>query len=237
MEVKDLKGFSEGRIHFIGIGGCSMSGLALILKSIGYHVSGSDIQDSDFTDKLKESGVDVKIGHDAANVEDAALCVYSAAIKPENVERKRASERSIPMIDRASLLGLLSKEYKNVICIAGCHGKTTITSMIALIIEKASIDATVHVGGMVDFLGSGVRLGKTKKNFVTEACEYVESFLQLNPTHILINNIDDDHLDYYRDIEHIYETFVKFVNLLPKRRQAVFIKGRCASLPFSRSAV
>ena len=216
MEVKDLKVFSDGRIHFIGIGGCSMSGLALILKSIGYRVSGSDIQESDFTEKLIEAGIDVKIGHDAANVEDAVLCVYSAAIKPENAERKRAADLDIPMIDRASLLGLLSNEYENVICIAGCHGKTTITSMTALIIEKANIDATVHVGGMVDFLGSGVRLGKTKNNFVTEACEYVESFLKLNPTHILINNIDDDHLDYYRDIDHIYETFVKFVQLLPK---------------------
>jgi len=215
MEVTNLSKFINGKIHFIGIGGCSMSGLALILKNIGYHVSGSDLNESVFTKKLLSENMDVKIGHSAENVEGAALCVYSAAIKPENIERKRASELNIPMIDRASLLGLLSNEYENVICIAGCHGKTTITSMAALIIEYANIDATVHVGGMVDFLGSGVKLGKTKKYFITEACEYVESFLKLSPTHVLVNNIDDDHLDYYTDIEQIYQTFVKFVNLMP----------------------
>ena len=216
MEVKNLKDYTHGRIHFIGIGGCSMSGLALVLKNIGYRVSGSDISDSVFTDKLTAEGVDVSIGHTDTNVDGAVLCVYSAAIKPDNPERKRAAEFGIPMLERASLLGLLSEEYENVIAIAGCHGKTTITSMIALITEYAGVDATVHVGGMVDFLGSGVRLGQTKKYFITEACEYVESFLKLSPTHILVNNIDDDHLDYYKDIEHIYQTFEKFVRLMPE---------------------
>ncbi len=216
MEVKNLRDFIGGRIHFIGVGGCSMSGLALILKNIGYQVTGSDTTESVFTDKLLAENVKVTFGQKAENVEGAALCVYSAAIKPENPERKRATDLGIPMLERASLLGLLSEEYKNVIAIAGCHGKTTITSMIALITEYAGVDATVHVGGMVDFLGSGVRLGKTKQYFITEACEYVESFLKLSPTHILINNIDDDHLDYYKDIDQIIATFRKFVNLMPE---------------------
>ncbi|MEX1306997.1 MAG: UDP-N-acetylmuramate--L-alanine ligase, partial [Eubacteriales bacterium] len=216
MDVKNLQDYASGRIHFIGIGGCSMSGLALILKNIGYNVTGSDLSESVFTDRLAAEGIDVSIGHKQNNVDGAALCVYSAAIKPENPERKRAAELDIPMLERASLLGLLSEEYENVIAIAGCHGKTTITSMIALITEYAGVDATVHVGGMVDFLGSGVRLGQTKKYFITEACEYVESFLKLSPSHILINNIDDDHLDYYKDIEQIYQTFEKFVQLMPQ---------------------
>ena len=224
MQVKNLSDFTNGRIHFIGIGGCSMSGLALILKNIGYHVTGSDTSESVFTDKLIAEGIDVTIGHNSDLVDGAVLCVYSAAIKPENPERKRATELDLPMLERASLLGLLSEEYKNVIAIAGCHGKTTITSMIALITEYAGIDATVHVGGMVDFLGSGVRLGKTKQYFITEACEYVESFLKLSPTHILVNNIDDDHLDYYKDIEQIYQTFEKFVRLMPDDGQLYLCK-------------
>jgi len=229
MEIKELRALKNGRIHFVGIGGCSMSGLALIMNSIGYHVSGSDLNESNFTEKLTKENIEVTIGHDALNIEGAALCVYSAAIKPENPERKFAADHNIPMIDRATLLGLLSQEYENVICIAGCHGKTTITSMTALIIRQAEIDATVHVGGMVNFLGSGVHLGTSKKYFVTEACEYVESFLKLSPTHILVNNIDDDHLDYYRDIEHIYSTFEKFVHLLPKDGQLFISKDNALS--------
>jgi UDP-N-acetylmuramate--alanine ligase len=216
MEIKSLDSFKDQTIHFIGIGGCSMSGLALILKNIGYHVTGSDMNESVFTEKLIKDGVDVSVGHHASHVDGAALCVYSAAIKSYNPEYSRATDLNIPMIDRASLLGLISNEYENVVCIAGCHGKTTITSMIALILQQANIDATVHIGGMVDFLGSGVMLGKEKKYFITEACEYVQSFLKLSPTHILVNNIDDDHLDCYRDIEHIYATFREFVNLMPK---------------------
>ena len=214
MIISKLNEYRGKRLHFIGIGGCSMSGLAMVLKSIGFEVSGSDARESAFTEKLAKEGIPFTIGHDAKNIDGAGLVVYSAAIKPTNAEFERAVELKIPMMQRAELLGALSAEYSTVACISGCHGKTTISSMTALILMTAAVDATVHVGGMVDFLGGGVRIGQSDI-FVTEACEYVESFLKLNPTHVIVNNIDDDHLDYYRDIEHIYSVFVKFVKLLP----------------------
>ena len=213
MTIRGLSEYKGKRIHFIGIGGCSMSGLSMILRNLGYEVTGSDQRESAFTEKLAREGVPFTIGHDAKNVEGSGLVVYSAAIKPVNPELSAAREAGIPTMERAELLGKISAEYNTVACVSGCHGKTTITSMTALILATAGVDATVHVGGMVDFLGGGVRLGQSDI-LVTEACEYVESFLKLNPTHIVVNNIDDDHLDYYRDIEHIFQTFKKFVALL-----------------------
>lgn len=216
MNIKGLSDYRGKRIHFIGIGGCSMSGLAMVLKNIGFEVSGSDMRESAFTEKLQKEGIPFTIGHNADNIKGAGLVVYNAAIKSSNPEFAAAAEQNIPMMQRSELLGKLSAEYNTVACVSGCHGKTTITSMIALILSTADVDATVHVGGMIDFLGGGVRLGKSDV-FVTEACEYVESFLTLNPTHIIVNNIDDDHLDYYRDIEHIYSAFHKFVSLMDSR--------------------
>lgn len=203
------------KIHLIGIGGCSMNGLAQILRSRGYEVQGSDRSESPFTKRLTELGVPVTIGHDAGNLGDADLVIYSAAIKPDNVERAAARERNIPELERSVALGQLTEGYRSVVGIAGCHGKTTITSMLALICESGTPDATVHIGGFVDFLQGGVRLG-SHDMFITEACEYVESFLTLRPTVALINNIDNDHLDYYGDMEHITEAFRKFVALLPQ---------------------
>ncbi|MBE5759661.1 MAG: UDP-N-acetylmuramate--L-alanine ligase [Clostridiales bacterium] len=215
MKKDNLGNFKQDRIHFIGVGGCSMSGLAQILDNLGYTVSGSDMKESSFTGVLRERGMNVHIGHDAALVDGAGLVVYTAAIKPTNVEFARAVELGIPMIERSELLGLISKDYSDVICISGCHGKTTITSMLALIAHDSHIDPTVHVGGMVDFLSGGVRLGASDV-FITEACEYVRSFLTLDPKYILVNNIDDDHLDYYKDIEDIYSAFRAFVDMLPE---------------------
>lgn len=198
------------KIHFIGIGGCSMSGLAQILNKHGYTVTGSDVKESAFTNQLKKQNIHYYIGHDERNIRDADLVVYSAAIKPYNPEYAYAAAHDIPMYERSKLLGKISGEYENVSCIAGCHGKTTITSMLALIMKDTEHDPTVHIGGMVDFLEGGVKLG-SDNTFITEACEYVRSFLTLQPTHILVNNIDDDHLDCYRDIEDIFNTFVEFV--------------------------
>lgn len=211
----DLQHYRGKCVHFIGIGGCSMSGLAVILKNLGFRPQGSDISESMFTKKLAEEGIPYAIGHSADNLGDAALVVYSAAIKPGNAEYDAAIAVGLPMLERAELLGLISRQFDTVIGIAGCHGKTTITSMSALILRECSVDLTVHIGGMIDFLGGGVSIGKYPA-FLTEACEYVESFLSLRPTYALINNIDDDHLDYYKDIDAIYHAFEKYIALLPE---------------------
>ncbi len=211
----DLQQYRDGAVHFIGIGGCSMSGLAVILKDLGYIPQGSDINESVFTRKLEEEGIPFSIGHKAKNLGDARLVVYSAAIKPGNPEYDEAVRRGVPMLTRAELLGQISRQYDTVIGIAGCHGKTTITSMTALVLRECGVDLTVHVGGMVDFLGGGVAVGSYPA-FLTEACEYVGSFLELRPTYELVNNIDDDHLDYYKNIEEIYGTFLKFAHLMPE---------------------
>ncbi len=210
--IDDFKG---KRVHFAGIGGCSMNGLARMLKSKGYEVSGSDRSESVFTERLAGQGIEVEIGQREENVLGKDLLIYSAAIKPDNPERLAATKLNIPELERSSLLGQLSAQYEDVVCIAGCHGKTTITSMIALVLQRCQSGATVHVGAHADFLGGGTLLGSSGL-LVTEACEYVESFLELSPTRILINNIDDDHLDCYRNIEHIEATFLKFIGLLPE---------------------
>lgn len=211
----DLKEFKEKQVHFIGIGGCSMSGLAQIMNKLGFSVDGSDARESNFTQLLLDKGIPVKIGHSADYVKNAGLVVYTAAIKPENPEFAYAKENGIPMVERSVLLGLLSKDYEEVVCVSGCHGKTTITSMLALITKDTGIDPTVHVGGQVEFLSGGVKLGDSSC-FITEACEYVRSFLTLHPKYIILNNIDDDHLDYYKNIDEIIDTFRDFIALMPE---------------------
>ena len=208
------------KIHLIGIGGCSMNGLAQILRARGYQVQGSDSTTSPFTERLGELGIPVAIGQKAENIGDADLVVYSAAIKPDNPERAEARRRGIPELERSVALGQLTEGYKEVVGIAGCHGKTTITSMLAMISEKGGANATVHIGGFVDFLHGGTRIG-SHDLFITEACEYVESFLTLRPTVALINNIDNDHLDYYKNMDNIVAAFRRFIGLLPEN--GVFI--------------
>ncbi|MGI6175509.1 MAG: UDP-N-acetylmuramate--L-alanine ligase [Christensenellales bacterium] len=211
VHIDDYKG---KHIFFIGIGGCSMSGLAHILHQRGYQVSGSDRNESNFTRFVRNNGIDVYIGHDPAHLQNVDLVVYSAAIKPDNPERAYAAKHGIPQMDRARLLGQLSSQFPVVIGIAGCHGKTTITSMLALIMQLGQMDSTIHIGGETAFLDAGVSVGKSDI-FLTEACEYVESFLQLAPTAILVNNIDDDHLDYFKDLKEICDVFHRFVQKLP----------------------
>lgn len=202
------------RIHFIGIGGCSMSGIARILKAQGHEVTGSDRGVTQFTDRLERDGITVYYGHKAEQAKDADLIVYSAAIKPDNPERVYGREHGIPELERSVALGQLSARFHEVVAVAGCHGKTTITSMLAFVNEEAGLDATVHVGGFMELLGGGVRLGRSDL-FITEACEYVESFLTLKPTIAIVNNIDNDHLDYFGDIDHIIAAFRKFLALVP----------------------
>lgn len=203
------------RIHFVGIGGCSMSGIARILNAQGHIVTGSNRETTQFTDELEPEGITLYIGHKAEQVGDADLLVYSAAIKPDNVERVYAREHGIPEMERSVALGQLSARFRNVVAVAGCHGKTTITSMLAFLNETAGLNATVHVGGYVDLLGGGVHLGSGDL-FITEACEYVRSFLTLRPSVAIVNNIDNDHLDCYGDIEHIIAAFDEFCRLVPQ---------------------
>lgn len=197
-----------------------MSALAQILIKRGYKVSGSDMNQSEITNKLSGMGADISIGHSAENIKNPDVIVYTAAISSENPElicaQKLAHDNSsVILMDRASLLGKIMKDYKYSICVAGTHGKTTTTSMLSLIMRDADLDPTIHVGGQLDAIGGNVRTGNSDF-FVTEACEYVESFLKFFPYIGLILNVDADHLDYYKDLNHIKSSFTKFGKLIPK---------------------
>jgi len=203
------------RIHFIGIGGISMSGLAEILLENNFTVSGSDMKSSSLTEKLEKQGAQIFLGHDAKNVEGADLVVYTAAISEDNPELSRARELNITTMDRAEFLGKVMQGHKYNIAISGTHGKTTTTSMISHIFLNAKLDPTILVGGELDIINGNVRCGKSEY-FITEACEYKASFLKFFPYIGIILNIEADHLDYYRNIDHIKETFIKFVQLISK---------------------
>lgn len=203
------------KVHFIGIGGISMSGLAEILQNDGYLVSGSDMKSSLTTDKLASHGISIFTTHSESNITNPDLVVYTAAIKKDNPELKRAIQLGIPCIDRASLLGELMDRYEYPIAISGTHGKTTTTSMVTSIMIDANTDPTVHIGGILPAINDSTLVGGSKY-FVTEACEYVESFLKFNPYIAVILNIEADHLDYFRDVEHVKEAFVKFSQKIPK---------------------
>lgn len=202
-------------VHFIGIGGISMSGLAEILLDRGYNVQGSDIQDSLIIQKLKRNGALINIPHKAENVIGADLAVYTSAVKDDNPEIIKAKELNIPLMDRAAFLGKIMKEYSYGIAISGCHGKTTATSMVSIIFKNAGMDPTVLLGGELDAIGGNVRIGNSQY-FVTEACEYMENFLKFYPYYGVILNIDEDHLDYFKNIQHIKDTFIKFAKLIPR---------------------
>ncbi len=210
MNLSDYK-----NIHCIGIGGVGVSAIAEILLSRGYKVSGSDMKQSDLTDRLAADGVKVYIGHRAENVEDAELIIYSAAIAEENPEVIRAREKNIPLASRAEVLGVLMDEFKNSIAICGTHGKTTTTSMVSLILDHAKLDPTILVGGNLAEIGGNVKVGQSEF-FVTEACEYRDSFLELRPRIEVILNIDSDHLDYFKDIDHIVRSFDQFAKAVPE---------------------
>lgn len=206
--------FPPANIHMIGIGGISMSGLAEILKNKGYNVKGSDMNDGSIQNKLRASGIDVIVGHDASNVGDADAVIFTAAIKTDNPEYVEAKRRNIPLIERSVLLGEITRMYSDTIALSGTHGKTTTTSMIASCFISAGKDPTVSVGGELNILNGNYRIGNSEF-FITEACEYVESFLELSPKIAVVLNVEADHLDYYRDIEHIKNTFCKFEDKLP----------------------
>jgi UDP-N-acetylmuramate--alanine ligase len=201
------------RLHFIGIGGIGMSGIAEVLLDLGYTVSGSDLNSSAVTENLKNKGAVIHVGHMAENVEGSTIIVYSSAIDPKNPEVIRARELEIPMIRRAEMLAELMR-LKFGIAVAGSHGKTTTTSLIATIFQEARLDATYIIGGIVRNLGGNAKKGDGEY-LIAEADESDGSFLLLNPIMAAVTNIDDDHLDHYGSKEKIVEAFVDFVNKLP----------------------
>lgn len=203
------------KIHFIGIGGISMSGLAEILLNSKYKVSGSDRSESELTEHLREKGAEIYIGHNKDNIKNVDLVVYTAAIPDSNPELVRAHELQIPTMDRAEFLGHVMQGHKYNIAISGTHGKTTTTSMLSHITLSANLDPTILVGGNLDVINGNVRVGNSDY-FVTEACEYKASFLKFYPYISIILNIEADHLDFYKDINDIQNTFLKFAKLIPK---------------------
>lgn len=205
---------SQRAVHFIGIGGCGMSGIALALRSMGYVISGSDMSESATLDKLRGAGVAVHVGHNGGNIPpDTQLLVASAAIKPDNPEYMAAEVRGIPGIKYARMLGILMRS-KTGIAIAGTHGKTTTTAMVTLALRELGASPSFVIGGDVPQLGGGSGVGASEY-LVAEACEYDRSFLNLHPRYAIINNIEEDHLDYYKDLDEIVGAFRDFALLLP----------------------
>ena len=217
INIHDLQG---KRVHMIGIGGSSMSGLAEMLLREGYTVTGSDNANSHAVERLRQMGIDVRVGHAAENVHGADVLVFSAAIAPENPERQEARRLGIPEMERSTLLGQLMQGHTDAVCVCGAHGKTTTSSMIAETLLECGLDPTVHIGGRLDALGGGSRIGR-KDVFVAEACEFHGSFLEMRPTVAVVLNIDADHLDWYKDIFDIERAFGKFLSLLPESGMAL----------------
>ena len=206
-------------IHFVGIGGIGMSGIAEVLLNLGYRVSGSDVKRSPITDRLEALGGQIYEGHQAANVEGAQVVVTSTAVRTDNVEVVEAARRQVPVIPRAEMLAELMR-LKYGIAIAGSHGKTTTTSMVATVLDRASFDPTMVIGGRVNTLGTNARLGRGDF-MVVEADESDKSFLKLSPTIAVVTNIDREHLDFYRDLDEIRGCFVEFVNKVPFYGEAI----------------
>ena len=201
------------RVHFVGIGGIGMSGIAELLANLGYEVSGSDAKRSDITDRLASLGVRVHTGHDAAHVERADVVVVSSAIKSDNPEVAEAGRRHVPVIARAEMLAELMR-LRFGIAIAGAHGKTTTTSMIALMLERAGLDPTAVIGGRLSAFGSNARLGQGEL-MVAEADESDRSFLKLSPSIAVVTNIDREHLESYGSFDRLVDAFADFAGRVP----------------------
>ena len=203
-------------VHFIGIGGISMSGLAEILLKEGFTVSGSDSKESPLTKKLESEGAQIFYGQKAENIIPGIGCViYTAAISRSNPELIEAVAQKLPLLTRAELLGQLMKNYDTPIAVSGTHGKTTTTSMISHILLEGNLDPTISVGGILKAIGGNIRVGNSE-TFITEACEYTNSFLHFFPKISVILNIEEDHLDFFKDLEDIRHSFHQFAALLPE---------------------
>lgn len=197
------------KYFFIGIGGVSMSALALILKNLGFIVEGSDLYESCYTKKLKENGITVHLNHSPKNIKDADVVVYNSAIDDSNIELSYAKSKSLKILSRAELLKSISNRYKNVIAISGAHGKTSTTAMITEVFIKAKLMPTAHLGGVLKSYNSNIIIGGNDF-FITEACEYKDNFLTLKPTVAVILNVEPEHLDYFKNFENVCKSFEKF---------------------------
>ncbi len=234
-------------IHFIGIGGISMSGLAEILLQEGFRVSGSDAHKTELTERLEAKGAHIDYGQRASNIRDGIdVVVYTAAIHPDNPELSAARDKGIPMLTRAELLGEMMQNYRHAVNVSGTHGKTTTTSMLTEILLAAKADPTVTVGGILPVIGGNIRVGGPEL-FVTEACEYTNSFLSFFPTMEIILNIEADHLDFFKDLEDIRCSFRRFAEKLNKEGILIinsdiedleeFLEGLCCKvITFGRQA-
>ena len=194
------------RIHFIGIGGSGMCPIAEILMSEGFEISGSDMNEGETLDKMKGYGIPVYMGHAAENIKGAELVVYSAAVKETNPERTAAVEQGIPCIERSVMLGVVTRRYKRSIAVSGTHGKTSTTAMLSQILIGSGFDPSAIIGGKLPFIGGNSYVGQSDI-IVCEACEYVDTFLELNPFISIILNIDADHLDYFKNLDNIKKSF------------------------------
>jgi UDP-N-acetylmuramate--alanine ligase len=201
-------------VHFVGVGGIGMSGIAEVLCDLGFSVSGSDLKKSNSTDRLEKMGARIFEGHDESNVGQAQVVVYSSAVKDDNPELVLARQKGIPVIPRAEMLAELMTLKPYAVAIAGTHGKTSTTSMVASILTHAGVDPTAVVGGVVESLGSNAKLGKSEW-FVTEADESDRSFLMLYPTIAVVTNIDKEHMESYKGMDDVVQCFTDFVNKIP----------------------
>ena len=200
------------RIHFIGIGGSGMCPLAEILHSEGFELSGSDMNESDTLERIKSYGIPVHMGHRAENIKGAELVVYTAAVKKDNPELIAAKEQGIPAIERSIMLGIVTRRYRRSIAVSGTHGKTTTTAMLSQVLIGSGFDPSAIIGGKLPFIGGNSYVGHSDI-IVCEACEYVDTFLELTPYISIILNIDADHLDYFKTLDNIIKSFNKFGNL------------------------
>lgn len=210
MENIKLKDLKDKKFHFIGIGGISMSALAQVLKRNGIYVQGSDLSVNTETQKLESKGVKIFYEHDKKNMKDIDIVVYTSAINEDNPELKFALKSKKMILKRAELLGMVAREYMYTIAISGSHGKTTTTAMLSEIFMHAGLKPTFHIGGTLNSIHSNYKLGN-KKFFITEACEYKDNYLFMNPDVSVVLNIDADHLDYFKNIDGVKNSFKRFV--------------------------
>jgi len=202
---------SVSKLHFTGIGGIGMSALAEILRYDGYEISGSDTNSSKITERLENLGITFNQGNCSEFVNDCELLIYTAAVKPDNPELVAAREKGIPTIERSELLGCVQRKFPESVAVAGTHGKTTVTSMISCILIADGIDPTVCAGGIIPSIGSNARVSNGDC-FVCEACEYVDSFLQLSPKYSVITNVEHDHIDYFKTLDDVIDSFAEFIS-------------------------